>query len=251
MSPAPVHPLLGRVVVVTGAARGIGAAVAAALRTEGALVVGVDRDPSPEADAQIVADLADRAQLEGVISRVWSEHGRLDALVNNAGLARHAPLNGLDLDELDLMWAVNVRATVALTRDAMRVMARPAGAGGRIVNVISTAGLQGQPGEAAYCASKAAVRGFTEAAAEEGRLVGVHVTGIYPAGVSTGFWDDAVADRAAFTGDKSWLEPAAVATQVVAVLALPPGIEVPTLVVRQAGDVDVGAVERKLGLVRR
>jgi short-subunit dehydrogenase len=82
-------------------------------------------------------------------------------------------------------------------------------------------------------------------------VVGVHVTGLYPAGVSTGFWDAAVMDRSAFTGDKSWLEPTAVANQVVAVLALPAGIEVPTLVLRQAGDVDVTAVERKLGLVRR
>jgi NAD(P)-dependent dehydrogenase (short-subunit alcohol dehydrogenase family) len=243
--------LQGRTAVVTGAARGIGAATAEALRAEGVTVVGVDRERCTGVDVSLEVDLSDPAQLETVIARVWSETGRLDALVNNAGLARHAPLTEIDLAELELMWAVNVRATIALTRDAMRAMARPAAAGGRIVNVISTAGLQGQPGESAYCATKAAVRGFTEAAAEEGRVVGVHVTGLYPAGVTTGFWDQAVGDRSAFTADKSWLDPSAVAAQVVAVLALPEGVEVPSLVVRQAGDVDAQGVTRKLGLVRR
>jgi short-subunit dehydrogenase len=95
------------------------------------------------------------------------------------------------------------------------------------------------------------VRGFTEAAAEEGRVVGVHVTGLYPAGVLTGFWDGAVGDRGAFTGDKNWLAPDDVAAQVLAVLSLPDGVEIPTLVVRQAGDVDAAGVQRKLGLVTR
>lgn len=240
--------LRGSTIVVTGAAQGIGAATAAALRGAGAIVVGVDREPMDGVDISLLADLSDADATSSVIARVWNETGRLDALVNNAGLARHAPVTEIDDAELELMWAVNVRATIALTRDAMRAMAQR---GGRIVNVISTAGLQGQPGEAAYCATKAAVRGFTEAAAEEGRLVGVHVTGLYPAGVSTAFWDDAVGDRPGFTGTKSWLDPQAVAAQVLAVLALPPGVEIPSLVVRAAGDVDEGAVSRKLGLVRR
>jgi short-subunit dehydrogenase len=145
------------------------------------------------------------------------------------------------------MWAVNVRAVIQLTRDAMRVMS----GGGRIVNVVSTAGLAGQAGEAAYCATKFAVRGFTEAAAEEGRLTGVRVTGVYPAGVETGFWDDAVGDRSGFTGDKAWLTPGQVASQIVAVLRTPVDIDVPTLVIRHPGDVDLAGMAAKLERIRR
>ena len=244
--------LLGKVVVVTGAAQGIGAATARALRSAGAKVVGVDREPcGGEVDIDLKADLSGAATAQRVIGDALEAAGRIDGLVNNAGLARHASVPEIDAAELELMWAVNVRATILLTRDAMRAMARPAGAGGRIVNVISTAGLVGQPGESAYCATKAAVRGFTEGAAEEGRGCGVHVTGIYPAGVSTGFWDGAVGDRSGFTGTKGWLDPDSVAAQIVAVLALPADVEVPSLVVRAPGDFDAHGVARKLELIRR
>ena len=235
--------LRGKTVVVTGAASGIGAATAALFRERGATVVGVDREPcdGPQIDLTVEADVAE------VVPAVLARHGRLDALVNNAGLARHAAVVDIDLDELDLMWAVNVRALVQLTRDAMRAMT----AGGTIVNVVSTAGLRGEPGESAYCATKAAVRGFTEGAAEEGRAVGVRVAGVYPAGVSTGFWDGAVGDRASFTGDKAWLSPADVALQVVHVVETPPHVELPSLVVRHVGDTDLQAVTAKLARVAR
>src|SRR5262245_51613980 len=144
------------VVVVTGAGSGIGAATARALADAGATVVGVDR-----ADV----DLANTDATARVIPDVLDSYGRIDALVNDAGIARHAAVADIDLDELDAMWAVNVRAVVQLTRDAMLAMAPPRGNGGRIVNVVSTAGLAGQAGESAYCATKFAVRGFTEAAA--------------------------------------------------------------------------------------
>ena len=251
-SGGPARSLQGKVVAVTGAAYGIGAATARALRAAGATVVGIDRLACGDAvDFSISADLSGAATAQRVIGDVIEAAGRIDALVNNAGLARHAAVTDIDAGELELMWAVNVRATIVLTRDAMRAMAKPAGDGGRIVNVISTAGLVGQPGESAYCATKAAVRGFTEGAAEEGRLCGVHVTGLYPAGVTTGFWDEAVGDRAAFTGTKRWLEPQSVADQIVGVLALPPDVDVPSLVVRAPGDFDAEAVARKLALVRR
>jgi NADP-dependent 3-hydroxy acid dehydrogenase YdfG len=235
--------LLGQVVVVTGAASGIGAATAALLRDRGATVVGVDREPVDglQKDLSVPEDVAN------VVPEVLSAHGRLDGLVNNAGLARHGAVIDLDLADLDLMWAVNVRALVHLTRDAMRAMP----AGGTVVNVVSTAGLRGEPGESAYCATKAAVRGFTEAAAEEGRTRGVRVAGIYPAGVATGFWDVAVGNRAGFTGDKSWLAPSDVALQVVHVLETPAHIELPSLVVRHVGDADLAGIRSKLALVAR
>lgn len=244
--------LVGDVVVVTGASRGIGAATARALVASGATVIGIDRDPIRHEDVKgIVVDLTDAAATSGVVASIVNEHGRIDGLVNNAGLARHGAVSDIDLREFDLMWAVNVRAVVQLTRDAMAAMAQPKGRGGRIVNIVSTAGLVGQPGESAYCATKFAVRGFTEAAAEEGRLVGVHVSGIYPAGVHTPFWDGAVRDPVDFTGDKRWLECSTVATQIVSLLTLPRDVEVPMLVVRHSGDVDRTAIAAKLDKVRR
>lgn len=242
----------GHVVVVTGAASGIGEATARALVASGANVVAIDRVKADLDGADVrCVDLADPTATARLVTDVVTTYGRIDALVNNAGIARHAAVTEIDLEEFDAMWAVNVRAVVQLTRDAMAAMARPQRGGGRIVNVVSTAGLAGQPGESAYCATKFAVRGFTEAAAEEGRLVGVHVTGIYPAGVRTAFWDDAVGDRSAFTGDRVWLAADDVATQIVAVLQLPHGIDMPVVVVRHQGDADLAGIQAKLDRVRR
>ena len=244
--------LVGAVAVVTGASSGIGAAVAQQLLDAGSIVVAVDRDEATvDGVQQRCCDLGDAAATGGVIDEALAAHGRLDFVVNNAGLARHAAVADIDLAELDLMWSINVRAVIQLTRDAMRAMAPPRGRGGRVVNVVSTAGLAGQPGESAYCATKFAVRGFTEAAAEEGRLTGVRVTGIYPAGVRTPFWDDAVGDPAGFTGDKSWLQPSVVATQIVQLLRTPLDVDVPTVVVRHPGDTDLAAMAAKLERVRR
>ena len=249
---ARVDPLTGRVAVVTGASSGIGAAVAQGLVDAGAVVVAVDRDAPtvPGVDAHST-DLTDPAATASVVAEVIDRHGRLDLLVNNAGLARHAAVTEIDLTELDLMWSVNVRAVIALTRDAMAAMAPPRGHGGRIVNIVSTAGLAGQPGESAYCATKFAVRGFTEAASEEGRLLGVRVSGLYPAGVQTAFWDAAVGDRASFTGGLQWLEPQVVAEQVMTLLRLPLDVDVPTLVVRHPGDTDLAGMAAKLERIRR
>jgi short-subunit dehydrogenase len=240
-----------KVAVVTGASDGIGAAVARALIGCATTVVAVDHAPATvDGVEECRADLRDIGATARVVADTVQRHGRLDFLVNNAGLARHAPVADLDLDDLQLMWAVNVRALVQLTRDAMVAMAAQGG-GGRIVNVISTAGLAGQPGESAYCATKFAVRGFTEAVAEEARLLGVRVTGLYPAGVRTAFWDGAVGDPVGFVGAKQWLEPAAVAAQVVALLHLPHDVDVPVVVVRHPGDTDLAATAAKLDLVRR
>lgn len=233
------------VVVVTGAAAGIGLATSTALRSAGAQVVPVDVDPAVlvQPDA-VVANLAHEREVLSVADRVLHRFGRWDALVNNAGLGRHNPISEISTDALDLMWAVNVRATILLTREAFRAM-RPAG-GGQVVNVVSTAGLRGEPGESAYCATKAAVRAFTEASVDEGRLHGIRVHGIYPAGVDTSFWREATADGPGVDPATAFLTPQDVAAAIVAMLSLPRHVHQPQLVLRALADGPAAATAAKL-----
>lgn len=241
--------LIGSVVVVTGAARGIGLATAVALAARGAVVVPVDVDPAVSClEGAVVADLRDEEQIHALVEAVRARHGRWDALVNNAGVGRHNPVQDVRTDDLDLMWAVNVRATILLTREAFRSMA-PAG-GGQVLNVISTAGLRGEPGESAYCATKAAVRGFTEASAEEGRLHGIRVHGLYPAGVDTDFWNDATVAGPGVDPVKAFLSAQDVAEAVVAALSLPRHVHQPQVVLRALADGDVDAIAAKLAAFR-
>jgi NADP-dependent 3-hydroxy acid dehydrogenase YdfG len=223
----------GQVAVVTGAARGIGAAIETALSSAGATVVGVDRD---------TYDLATDA-VERLIPDVVAEHGRVDILVNNAGLARHNPIADLRAADIDLMWAVNARAVMLLCRDALRQMA--AQGGGQIVNVVSTAGLRGGAGESAYCATKFAVRGFTEGLVDEARLCRVRVHGIYPAGVDTGFWADAT-ERGPGVDTAAFLTSTDVAAAVLHALSAPASVHMPEVVVRAVADGDAEGARRKL-----
>lgn len=240
----------GAVAVVTGAARGIGRAVVESLWSAGARVVPVDVDRAVTAlpDA-VIADLRDEQTVERVVRHVLDVHGRWDVLVNNAGVARHDPIEAVRTEDLDLMWAVNVRATVLLTRAAFRSM--PDLGGGQVLNVVSTAGLRGEAGESVYCATKAAVRGFTEAAAEEGRLHGIRVHGLYPAGVDTAFWRDATATGPGVDPAEVFLRPEDVAAAALHALSAPAHVHVPQLVVRALLDGDAARTATKLASFRR
>lgn len=225
----------GGVALVTGAAGGIGRAVCTALSKAGAEVVGVDVDD---------CDLADPSAAAKLVPSVVAERGRLDILVNNAGLARHNAVMDIDDAVMDSMWAVNARAVMVLCRDALRVMA-PQGSG-QIVNVVSTAGLRGGPGESVYCATKFAVRGFTEALVDEARLYGVRVHGVYPAGVDTAFWAGATAAGPGVDPGLSFLRPDDVADVVLHALTAPAHVHVPEVVVRAVADGDAEGTRRKL-----
>ncbi len=239
--------LRGAVAVVTGAASGIGLATARALAAQGAEVIGFDVSPSVrEADfgAGAVVDVGDEAQAVLALHDVVTRHGRLDVLVNNAGLARHGPVQQLRTADLDLMWHVNVRATVLLCREAFRSMIRQGS--GQIVNVVSTAGLRGEPGEAAYCATKFAVRGFTEGIAEEGRLHGIRVHGIFPAGVDTAFWSQASPTPLPRETLDVFLRPDDVAAAILAALTAPPYQQTSMAVVRSLHDADLDHIRSRM-----
>ncbi len=175
--------LAGKVAVVTGASSGIGLAVARRLRAAGATVVGFDRQPGVDADFAVRrVDVSDEAQVADGLDAVVAEHGRLDIMVNNAGIQ---PL-GVQLDEitpalLERTFAVNVHGVVWGIKHAARLMA----AGGRILNTGSFVGAVGVPGAAIYSTSKAAVMHLTKVAALELAPRGITVNSVCPGTIET------------------------------------------------------------------
>jgi NAD(P)-dependent dehydrogenase (short-subunit alcohol dehydrogenase family) len=171
--PFALHRLHGKVVVVTGSTQGLGAAIArrvVALGAAGVVVSGRDarrgaavRDELAAlgADALFVAaDLVDPDQCRAVVRACDERFGRLDGLVNSAGLSSRGTLDDTSVELWDRLFAVNVRAPFVLMQEAARVMRR-GGAGGSIVNVITMASHGGEPALTGYSASKAALATLT------------------------------------------------------------------------------------------
>lgn len=183
--------LAGRRVIITGAARGIGAAIAARFAAEGARLVLLDRegDQCRAVAGQLGAtaltvDLADPADARSVTQAAVDELGGIDVLVNNAGILHMAPLLNISVDDWDLTFAVNVRAMLLTTQVAARAMIS-AGGGGAIVNMASMGGKLGSANQAHYAASKAAVISLTRVSAMELGEHGIRVNCICPGYVLT------------------------------------------------------------------
>jgi NAD(P)-dependent dehydrogenase (short-subunit alcohol dehydrogenase family) len=191
----------GRVAIVTGAGRGIGAATARLFADEGARVVLASRTPGElDETARAIAtaagadrvlavptDLASETAIVALFARTLERFGDLHVLVNNAGTFRAAPADELTAADWDAVMAVNARGTFLASREALRRF-RALGHGGSIVNVGSLGGLRGVKkfkGFTAYTVSKFAVVGLTECFAEEGRALGVRVNCVAPGAVDT------------------------------------------------------------------
>jgi methylmalonyl-CoA mutase cobalamin-binding domain/chain len=184
--------LAGRVVIVTGAARGLGAAYAERLVREGAAVVANDLDADAlagqvdghQALVAVPGDVADPRTAPALVAAALSRFGRLDAIIANAGLLRSGTLLKVASDDLDAVYAVHVRGTFLLLQAAARHWRAEAKAGHEVaaaaLTTTSTAGLYGFLGEAAYSAAKAAVAALTLVAAEELARYGVTVNAIAP-----------------------------------------------------------------------
>jgi 3-oxoacyl-[acyl-carrier protein] reductase len=153
--------LAGRLAVVTGAAQGIGAGIAAALRAEGAVVTGIDRQATP--DGGIVCDLARGEDIAGAVAEAAGRMGRIDILVNNAGINERRALGEIDAGHLDRMIAVNLRAPILVTQAALPHIVT----GGRIVNVASELAYLGRAGGSVYAATKAGLIALTRSWARE------------------------------------------------------------------------------------
>jgi 2-dehydro-3-deoxy-L-rhamnonate dehydrogenase (NAD+) len=214
------------VVVVTGGASGLGAAVATAVAEAGGTPVVLDRVPPADGIAFARVDLADTRAAEAAVRGVAEEHGRIDAVVTAAGTDTPAPFGALDGAAWERIVTVNLFGTAAVIRAALPAL--EAG-GGRVVTVASTLGMRVFPDASAYCASKFGVVGLSRALAVE--LAGrVGVTMLVPGGMRTHFFDDR--DDTYKPGPDAQLnDPADVARAVVFALRQPPGCEVRELVV--------------------
>ena len=182
--------LVGRRALITGAARGIGAEIAATFHREGAelalLDIDVDRlRATGDALGASVhgVDLADTEATVDVVNRAIDDLHGLDILVNNAGILKMAPLMEIDPADWDLTFAVNVRAMLVTTQVAAKAMI-PNGRG-TIINMASMGGKVGAPNQAHYAASKAAVISLTQVAAKELGVHGITVNCICPGYVLT------------------------------------------------------------------
>jgi 3-oxoacyl-[acyl-carrier protein] reductase len=233
----------GRVAVVTGAGRGLGAAIAEELAAQGATVVVADRDAELAAAAAarlreatgaagvsgrrpasaVTVDVADATAVAALFDRVMAEHGRVDVLVNNAGVGAIAPSEELPLDVWSRTLAVNLTGTFLCAQAAARHML-PAG-DGVIVNIGSVFAATGMPMRAAYAASKHGVIGLTKVLASEWARRGIRVVAVDPAFIRTAL-DDADQRAGGYTPQDiarrtpigRYAEPAEVA-RVVAFLA--------------------------------
>ena len=158
-----VNALKDKRVLVTGAANGIGRATAEAFVAEGARVIGLDIQRGTGSISIIACDLTREDEIVASVARAVAELGGLDVLVNNAGILKEAPLSEVTAALIDQHYAVNLRAAILVTREALPHL----GDGSRIINIASELAYLGRANASVYCATKAAMLGLTRSWARE------------------------------------------------------------------------------------
>ena len=195
----------GQTALVTGASRGIGRAVALALGESGAEVV-VNYASSPEAAETVVsaiqdaggrayalqANVSDEDAVDGLIKTVLERSGRIDVLVNNAGITRDGLLMRMKTDDWQAVINLNLSGVFLCTRAVTRPMLKQRS--GRIINITSVVGLMGNAGQANYAAAKAGVVGFTRSTAKEMASRGITVNAVAPGFIATDMTKDLEAE---------------------------------------------------------
>ena len=213
-------------VFITGAGAGIGREIALLFAKEGADLCIVARSAEKLSEVatrcrsfgadvvEIAADIGDQEQVLMMARKGVSALRRIDILINNAGYGRYGPFLSTPIEEWDRMWMVNVRGTVLVTQAVVPFMISQKN--GHIVNISSIHGIQTSSNASAYCATKFAVTGLSEALSKELWKFGIKVSTICPGGVLTHF-----AGKAPEEKNREFLEPSDVAEVVAGIVTAP------------------------------
>jgi 3-oxoacyl-[acyl-carrier protein] reductase len=178
--------LKDRICIITGAAQGIGAATVAKFAAEGAMVIGCDRridHALPGAADTFAVDVTDRTQVDAMVAAVKTKYGRIDVLVNNAGITKDARLVKMTLEQFDAVVDVNLRGVFHCAQAVADTMI--AQGGGVILNASSVVGIYGNFGQTNYAATKFGVIGFTKTWSRELGPKGIRVNAVAPGFVET------------------------------------------------------------------
>ena len=245
---SPSHPnateigrLDGKVVVVTGASKGIGKATASAFAAAGAKVVLAARTretleqvarelsaegvSNPDSILVVPTDVTDTDAVQRLIERTLDVYQHVDILVNNAGIGHFGPVVDFAPDDWDTVLNSNLKAIYLCAKYALPSML--AQGGGQIINVLSIAAKVAFEASAAYCAAKAGALALTKVLASEVRQQNVRVTAVLPGSVHTPFWDD-VPQHPDFD---RMLKPEHVADTIISICQQPPGMVTEEIVV--------------------
>jgi 3-oxoacyl-[acyl-carrier protein] reductase len=194
-------PLDGKVAIITGGSRGIGAEVGARLAEDGAAVVVSGRngerlqrtvrewETQGRAVLGVVADATSREDCERLVSTAKQHFGRIDVLVNNAGMTHDQLLVRMTDEDWDRVIEVNLRSAFLMTRAVSKALVRQK-SGGRVINITSTAGAMGNAGQVNYSAAKAGLIGLTKAAARELAHWSILVNAVAPGLIETDMTKD-------------------------------------------------------------
>lgn len=188
--------LENKVCIITGAAQGIGKAIAESFARDGAIVYACDRQEgvmdiwAVECSekyytrvSSVYFDVTDMAAVKSVFMFIYKQEGRIDALINNAGVVFNKKIGMIVREETELMFRINVIAVIEMVQLVSRLMARHHS--GSIVNIASITAVLGSPGQSAYSATKGAIISFTKSAAKELASQGIRVNAVAPGIVKT------------------------------------------------------------------
>ncbi|OGV73151.1 MAG: hypothetical protein A3K19_15030 [Lentisphaerae bacterium RIFOXYB12_FULL_65_16] len=233
--------LAGQCALVTGAGRGIGRAVVLALAGAGAKVALLARseDQLDGVAAEVRSsggeavthpcDVACEGEIVAGVAECQRQLGRVDILVNNAGVFLDKPIAEITLADWDRVLRVNATAPFLFCRAVLPHMREQGG--GRIVNIASTSGVQGYVGQAAYCASKHALLGFSRCLALEAKPSNIHVYTLCPGGVRTDFIAGTFLSKR--LEGQPMIEPENMGDMVVFLVSQPPNVDIAEVVVRR------------------
>jgi NADP-dependent 3-hydroxy acid dehydrogenase YdfG len=223
--------LKNKVTVITGASSGIGKACAETLLAKECIVYGLNRNKSSIQHPNfksITCDIRDRMQVETAINKIIQEHGRIDILINNAGLGHFGKIDEIGVDQWHEMFDTNVHGVFYCMRSVIPAMKK--NNSGHIINIASIAGKQAVPEGSGYSATKFAVRAIGESVYRELRPFNIKLTTIYPGSTNTNFFSRLESKLSA----EEKIQPNDIAESVVQILEtnpdyLPSELEIRTM----------------------